>query len=475
MPTVTDITYTPVNTKYDNLSRDVTTYTIRAERTARDLDRHRTTAELAIDASEAAQHLLNNSAFIITAPTPETRGNRVDLVRTFINRLIHEADTAAMCVRQTERTVQELSERLTRANMHLLSTPKPEPITFTTAELRKKLAPLGATNIRIVRPNANTPYIKITFVGLTMKVAGNQYEWIRTLTDDGRIHVPLPPIDVQIPLNTNEEVKFPVPHNQRRNTALYPIAFSISAQVHPHILRRNGAACLGDFAGPIQEARAEYDIVTIASLIKMFLESCDASDPAGRYFPKWLKPSPAILLPNHLHHTSCTAKHPDFPQDNAFIFLLVDAHGNCTALGNPLENIWPAVNITSILASATPPPTGATVTAFIDTDDDVDDDVDDDTDDDVNNDEGYDVDGYDIYGYNDEGYDNEGYNHDGYTYEGYDRLGNYDATHDTRIYRFDGYDADGYNHEGYNVDGYNRLGYDRSGFNRVGYIRINTA
>ena len=45
--------------------------------------------------------------------------------------------------------------------------------------------------------------------------------------------------------------------------------------------------CLGDFSGPIQDATEVYDIVTLVTLVGMFLRQFDPRDAAGSYFDLW--------------------------------------------------------------------------------------------------------------------------------------------------------------------------------------------
>ena len=53
--------------------------------------------------------------------------------------------------------------------------------------------------------------------------------------------------------------------------------------LHPH-MTSTSEPCLGDFSGPIQDATEDYDIVTLVTLIGMFLRQFDPEDGAGSRF-----------------------------------------------------------------------------------------------------------------------------------------------------------------------------------------------
>lgn len=56
--------------------------------------------------------------------------------------------------------------------------------------------------------------------------------------------------------------------------------------LHPHMTSPS-QPCLGDFSGPIQDATEDYDIVTLVTLIGMFLRQFDPEDAAGGRFHNW--------------------------------------------------------------------------------------------------------------------------------------------------------------------------------------------
>lgn len=51
---------------------------------------------------------------------------------------------------------------------------------------------------------------------------------------------------------------------------------------HPHIMSGDGP-CLGDFGGPYTEALHEQDFETVATILRMFLETFDIDDSAGKH------------------------------------------------------------------------------------------------------------------------------------------------------------------------------------------------
>ena len=56
--------------------------------------------------------------------------------------------------------------------------------------------------------------------------------------------------------------------------------------LHPHMISAS-EPCLGDFSGSIQDASEDYDIVSLVTLVGMFLRQFDPEDGAGGRFYNW--------------------------------------------------------------------------------------------------------------------------------------------------------------------------------------------
>ena len=56
--------------------------------------------------------------------------------------------------------------------------------------------------------------------------------------------------------------------------------------LHPHMTSPS-QPCLGDFSGPIQDATEDFDIVSLVTLVGMFLRQFDPDDAAGSHFHNW--------------------------------------------------------------------------------------------------------------------------------------------------------------------------------------------
>ncbi|MAO23287.1 MAG: hypothetical protein CMJ25_21245 [Phycisphaerae bacterium] len=100
----------------------------------------------------------------------------------------------------------------------------------------------------------------------------------RQLAPTDTVYVPLPDLRVRI---------------RRNNVSMLPIArqglnlYARGLTCHPHITSASeGAACWGDFGGPIQESLDNKDFQTTIALTTLFLETIDPEDPAGsQYLP----------------------------------------------------------------------------------------------------------------------------------------------------------------------------------------------
>ena len=64
------------------------------------------------------------------------------------------------------------------------------------------------------------------------------------------------------------------------------LGYGNSNLLHPHMTSPS-TPCLGDFGGPIQDACDDFDIVSIVTLVGMFLQQFDPEDGAGRHYYSW--------------------------------------------------------------------------------------------------------------------------------------------------------------------------------------------
>ena len=89
--------------------------------------------------------------------------------------------------------------------------------------------------------------------------------------------------------------------------------------LHPHMTSPS-TPCLGDFGGPIQDACDDFDIVSIVTLVGMFLQQFDPEDGAGRYYSFWpiyeAEPVSHIgsypqYAPEHIDEDRCEADYAD--------------------------------------------------------------------------------------------------------------------------------------------------------------------
>lgn len=104
----------------------------------------------------------------------------------------------------------------------------------------------------------------------------------------------------------------------------YP-GYGNSDVLHPHMTSPS-TPCLGDFGGPIQDACDDFDIVSIVTLVGMFLQQFDPEDGAGRYYSFWpiyeaetvtpivdRQPPTAYpqYVPEHIDEDRCEADYAD--------------------------------------------------------------------------------------------------------------------------------------------------------------------
>lgn len=98
----------------------------------------------------------------------------------------------------------------------------------------------------------------------------------------------------------------------------YP-GYGHSDLLHPHMTSPS-VPCLGDFGGPIQDACDDFDIVSIVTLVGMFLQQFDPEDGAGRYYSFWprYEAEPVSYIgsypqyaPEHIDEDRCEADYAD--------------------------------------------------------------------------------------------------------------------------------------------------------------------
>jgi hypothetical protein len=85
-------------------------------------------------------------------------------------------------------------------------------------------------------------------------------------------------------------------HIRRNNVSMLPIRgqgismYARGLTCHPHITSASeGAACWGDFGGPIQESLDNKDFHTTIALTTLFLETIDPQDPAGSSYDQLIR------------------------------------------------------------------------------------------------------------------------------------------------------------------------------------------
>jgi len=85
-----------------------------------------------------------------------------------------------------------------------------------------------------------------------------------------------------------------------------------SEVLHPH-MTSTSQPCLGDFSGPVQDASEDYDIVTLVTLVGMFLRQFDPEDPAGRRFYHWPQyvPEPVSYIDSYPQRPDSYPQRPD--------------------------------------------------------------------------------------------------------------------------------------------------------------------
>lgn len=103
----------------------------------------------------------------------------------------------------------------------------------------------------------------------------NRYDWVKSDNPS----VALQDIVVIIDLRDQRIRLLPKSNEQH----LSPFHWANSRQVHPHVLDA-ADPCFGDFGGPITEALNNHDWETLVTVLRMFLQTADAYDDAGKHW-----------------------------------------------------------------------------------------------------------------------------------------------------------------------------------------------
>jgi len=134
-------------------------------------------------------------------------------------------------------------------------------------------------------------------------------------------------------------------HIRRNNVSMLPIRgqginmYARGLTCHPHITSASeGAACWGDFGGPIQESLDNKDFHTTIALTTLFLETIDPQDPAGSNYP--------VLITHQINHWvhANLAVYDAIPVD--LLLWITYPDGSCLPIGfsTPRYDSWDYVN-----------------------------------------------------------------------------------------------------------------------------------
>mgnify|MGYP000061655179 CR=1 FL=1 len=136
-------------------------------------------------------------------------------------------------------------------------------------------------------------------------------------------------------------------HIRRNNVSMLPIRgqgigmYARGLTCHPHITSAvEGAACWGDFGGPIQESLDNKDFHTTIALTTLFLETIDPQDPAGGTYP--------ALITKQINHwvNANLAVYDAIPvEDTLGLLWITYPDGSCLPIGfntprTPLYDSW---------------------------------------------------------------------------------------------------------------------------------------
>ena len=133
-------------------------------------------------------------------------------------------------------------------------------------------------------------------------------------------------------------------HIRRNNVSMLPIRgqgigmYARGLTCHPHITSASeGAACWGDFGGPIQESLDNKDFHTTIALTTLFLETIDPGDPAGSTYGALI-----IEQMNHWIHANPAVFDAITSQDTLGLLWITYPDGSCLPIGfnKPLYDSW---------------------------------------------------------------------------------------------------------------------------------------
>lgn len=177
---------------------------------------------------------------------------------------------------KNEREIVSLRERLSR-----ITSPEYVVTKEGMKQLLSTIRSIDPKSVCVGTDRSNEKFVRWKHVGLIMKPDKNQYD---NINYGAPLEIPLEPQVVTFFVERNRVTITPA-----RGGTRFP-CMSNRKMSHPHILNDN-RPCFGDFAGPVEEAMADKDYVTLAALTEMFLSQAYSDDGAGMYWYNFIHPS----------------------------------------------------------------------------------------------------------------------------------------------------------------------------------------
>ena len=223
-------------------------------------------------------------------------------IQNELTRVVNKLQDNTHQINWLEESAKELEDQLSRLQ-YQINAHTPNDLVLSQDQLK----PILASDSRIKEVQLYGRYDHDETLPLFRKLSFRMNGVVATLSnrDEHLIRKRFAPTDTVYAALPDLRV-----HIRRNNVSMLPIRgqgigmYARGLTCHPHITSASeGAACWGDFGGPIQESLDNKDFHTTIALTTLFLETIDPQDPAGGNYPAliteqinhWIHANPAVF------------------------------------------------------------------------------------------------------------------------------------------------------------------------------------
>ena len=248
-------------------------------RLERNHDETTSARERVIELEIKLEHLAHDNQLPIKDPS--ILSEIQDQLTRVVNKIQNNTKEITSLIENAKELEDQLSRLQYQINAHtpndtILSLDQLKPALASDPRV-KEVQLYGYANYDEILPQFRMLSFRMNGVVATLS-RPDRHTLDRQFAPTDTVYVPLPDLRVRI---------------RRNNVSMLPIRgqgigmYARGLTCHPHITSASeGAACWGDFGGPIQESLDNKDFQTTIALTTLFLETIDPEDPAGsQYLP----------------------------------------------------------------------------------------------------------------------------------------------------------------------------------------------